>query len=145
VDVKNILWPNDLTPMAPAVLPVVQSLIEAYDAQLHLLHVATDISSYGEFWGKPDSEYVDKMHAFMLERSRSKLEALCQEELATCSTYKIHLRLGDPGEEILKATRELEIDLVVMGVRSIEMETGVGSVMQKVLRGTKVPVFAVTP
>jgi len=145
MDINKILWPNDFTPAAHGVLPFVQSLAEQHDAELHLLHVATDISNYEEYWGEPNPRFVRKMHEFMQEGARKKLKEFCQDELATCSAYKVHVELGDPGEEILKAVDELDIDLVVMAIRGSEAEHGLGSVAQKVLGGTKVPVFAITP
>jgi nucleotide-binding universal stress UspA family protein len=145
MEIKKILWPNDFTPTAHRVLPFVESLVETYGASLHLLHVAMDLSRYGGFYGKPTPEHVKGMHDFVLEGAKKKLADFCEDELASCSTYEFHVRLGDPGEEILKASEELEIDLIVMPVRSGERAAGLGSIAQKVLRETTIPVLVITP
>lgn len=145
MEIKKILWPNDFSPTAHKVLPFVESLVETYGASLHLLHVAIDISRYGDFYGKPTPEHVKEMHDFMLEGAKKKLAEFCEDELAECPTYEFHVKLGDPGEEILKASEELGIDLIVMPVRSGERAAGLGSIAQKVLRETTIPVLVITP
>ena len=54
---------------------------------------------------------------------------------------------GNPAEEIIKAARENKADLIVMGTRG---RTGVdlfvfGSVAEKVVKNSKIPVLTVQP
>jgi nucleotide-binding universal stress UspA family protein len=145
MDMKKILWPNDFSEMALTALPYVASLVEKYDSELHVLHVAPDLSDYGHFWGRPDPNHVEGMHAFALKGAERKLTEFCRNELAACPTYRIHVKLGDPAEEILKAVDELGIDLLVMPLRAGRNGGSLGSVTRKVMRETSVPVLAISP
>ena len=146
MEIKKILWPNDFTESSHKMLPYVQSLAEQYDAKIYLQHTAEDLSNYGEFWGKPDERHVKGMHDFALRGARKKLEEFCSDELASCPAYDIQVTLGDPADEILKAIDEFDIDLVVISLRGTDGSKGrLGSVAQKILGESKVPVFAINP
>jgi nucleotide-binding universal stress UspA family protein len=145
MEIERILWPNDFTETAYKVLPYITSLVEKYDAEVHLLHVALDLSTYGHFWGKPNLRHIEGMHDLARRGANKKLTEFCQKELSSCPSYQVHVELGDPAEEIIKAIRELDIDLVVMPIQGLEGRSKLGNVARKVLKEAIVPVLAINP
>lgn len=144
-DFNKILWPNDLTETSLRVLPLVTSLAEKYGAEIHLLYVGLDLSGYGHFWGKPDPQHVKGMHEFARVGAKKKLAEFCTGELANCPAYHVHVVLGDPAEEILKAVEDIGADLVVLSTGGNPEWPRLGSVAARVIQESPVPVLAINP
>ncbi len=142
---RKILWPNDFSEAAFRALPYVKSFIEKHGSQVHLIYVADDLANYGHFWGEPGAKHVEHLHDFALRSARNKLETFCSSELAACPLYQIHVVLGDPATEILKAIRELEIDLVVISIHGMRGHFPVGSVAEKLIKHAPVPLLTLNP
>jgi nucleotide-binding universal stress UspA family protein len=142
---KKILWPNDFSGSSFRLLPYVTSLIDKYGSEIHLLYVAEDLANYGHFWGAPTAKHVEHLHEFALRGAKRKLEEFCRSELASCPLYRIHVHLGDPAREILKAIDEIGVDLVVMAVNGMRGHFPVGSVAEKIIKHSHVPLFTINP
>ncbi len=142
---KKILWPNDFSEAAFRALPYVKSFIDKHDSEVHLIYVAEDLANYGHFWGAPNAKHVEHLHDFALRGARKKLEAFCTSELAACPLYHIHVVLGDPATEILKAIGNLDIDLVVISVHGMRGHFPVGSVAEKLIKHSPAPVLTLNP
>ncbi len=145
MEVGKILWPNDFSYCSREIISKVHALVGKFGAELHLLHVAPDLSDYGSYWGKPNPKHVEAMHAFALRGAKKKLAEFCQDELSACPAYQIHVRLGDPANEILESIDVLGIDLVIMGVKSQPGNRSLGTVVERVGIHSRVPVIIINP
>ena len=92
------------------------ALVELLGGELHALHVAplpAPVGMVGDAWvaaaAIPPPEEL-------LARAREACERLAAER--GLSRARLHLRVGAPAREIVAAARELEADLLVMGVVS---------------------------
>lgn len=79
--------------------------------------------------------------------ARRKLEATALEALDGEVPYLTVTRVGDPIAEILRAEKELGIDLVVMAThgRTGVWRVALGSVVEKVVRSSTCPVLTTAP
>jgi nucleotide-binding universal stress UspA family protein len=74
----------------------------------------------------------------MLEEEANKLED-------TGLDVELRVELGDPSEEIVRVAKEINADMIVMGVRGVSKWRKIllGSVSEEVLEKTDIPVFIV--
>ena len=47
MDVKILLWPTDFSENAAQALPVVTSLAQKYQAEIHILYILKDYPAFG--------------------------------------------------------------------------------------------------
>ena len=47
MDVKRLLWPTDFSENAAQALPVVTSLAQKYQAEIHILYILKDYPAFG--------------------------------------------------------------------------------------------------
>jgi nucleotide-binding universal stress UspA family protein len=73
------------------------------------------------------------------------MQDICQKELAGCPMFQKRVVIGDPAAEILKAVEKEGIDAVVMATRGRKGHFAFGSVTEKVMKGSPVPVWTVPP
>ena len=139
----EILVPVDFSPCSVNALKVAIGMA-APEGDLTLLHVI-------------DQEFVDDAVATGLGSSddiRNRLKEQAETNFSTMlegiETGKIDVEkmivVGLPFVEILKIARDLDLPLIVMGVRGRSTppeEILFGSTAEKVLRGSRVPVLCV--
>lgn len=146
MELKKILWPTDFSDAAAKVLPYIKSLTEKYDAEIHLLHVAEDLTNLRPYWGSgPDPKHIEELHEYAMKTSKERLNDLCKNQLEGCPRYRIHFALGDTAEEILKAIDTIRPDLVVMATRGLKEYFPFGSTAEKVIKNSPVPVLSINP
>jgi nucleotide-binding universal stress UspA family protein len=75
--------------------------------------------------------------------AKKRLEQVCEKYLNSCPLYVKHIAVGDPAQEILKLIEAEGIDLVVMASNGQQGNYRVGSVTDKVVRNSAVPVTTV--
>lgn len=113
----RILYATDFSPAAAAALPYAFSLAEENDARIYTLNVIRERSHAAE-------SSAGKASA---SESMNRLHELCSEEDAVwCKPHAI-VRYGDPAREILDVARELDADLIVIGVRPAGYDLGVAT------------------
>ena len=61
MDIKKILWPTDFSENAAQALPLVTSLAEKYQAEIHILYVLKDYPAVGASYGYYDPADYQKM------------------------------------------------------------------------------------
>ncbi len=150
---KKILWPTDLSDNAAQSLPLVTSLTQKYDAEIHLLFVAEDISQVINFYGEDHPGPVEQFRQWLIQKAEKKMEDLCGRELGGCPHYRKHIKVGDPAQAILKMIQEEGVDLVVMathghGYGTHEHRAGqatFGTVSEEVVKNSPIPVLTVSP
>lgn len=143
MEVKRILWPTDFSRTAEAALPYVTSLTRRFDAEIHVLYVIEDLAHHEGWYGEFGREHIHKLMDYSKESARRRLDQICEKYLEGCPLYVKHVATGDPAREILKLIEEKQIDMVVMTSRGEKGHFDFGSVSEKVLKHSKVPVVIV--
>jgi nucleotide-binding universal stress UspA family protein len=72
-----------------------------------------------------------------------RLGQICEKYLDSCPLYIKHVAVGDPAKEILKLIDKEKVDLVVMTSHGAQGNFRFGSVTEKVLKNSSVPVTVV--
>ena len=150
--IRTILWPTDLSKNSLKSAKHVVSLAEKYQAKIIMLYVATDLTSmFGGYAHEPGEHHLQHFQEWELKQAKSKMQHLCETELKACPNMEIRLVQGDAASEILKAVQAEKADLVVItthGLSHDKMEKKsplFGSVAEKVIRTSPVPVHLVNP
>jgi nucleotide-binding universal stress UspA family protein len=75
--------------------------------------------------------------------ANKRLGQLCEKYMEGCPLYIKHVAVGDPAKEILKLIDKEKVDLVVMASHGAKGNFRFGSVTEKVLKSSPVPVTVV--
>ena len=147
--INTILWPTDLSPGSQAASAYVDMLASRFDAQVHLLYVATDFKEYDHIYGDANTKAMVKLQEKERARIEEKINNICQNDLSGCPVQIKHIVTGDPAREILEAAETLKVDLIVMATQGWGDESAgprfFGSTTEKVVRNAKIPVFTIKP
>ena len=139
----DILVPVDFSPTSINAVRAAAG-IAAPDGDLTLLHVIDENfvdDAVAAGLGKSD-----EIQARMRERAEIDFETMLEGIEAGEVDIERMIVIGSPFVEILKIARDLDLPMIVMGVRGRSTppeEVLFGSTAEKVLRGTRVPVLCV--
>lgn len=131
-NVKNILVTTDFSEYSAEALDYAISIADMYQAELHLLHVAEEPVK-----GADDT----------YEIARKSMKKFVYEHVDETVWVLQAIRIGHPHEEIVQYARAYNIDLIVIATHG---RTGLshvimGSIAEKVIRHSPVPVLTVRP
>lgn len=140
MEVKKILWPTDFSRIAEKALPHVKSLTERYGAQIHVIYVIEDIAHHDGWYGAFEEKRVKELMAHANKTAITRLGQICEKYLDGCPLYIKHVAVGDPAREILKLIEKEKVDIVVMASHGEKDHFRFGSVAEKVLKNSPVPV-----
>jgi nucleotide-binding universal stress UspA family protein len=143
MDIQKILWPTDFSANAAQALPLVTSLAEKYQAEIHILYVLKDYPAFGASYGQYDPDDYQKMQDWEKQFAESRLDEICEKFLNACPLYIRHISVGEPAKEILKMIRQEGIDIVVMASRGSESHFDFGSVADRVIKCTDKPIVII--
>ncbi|MEO8232952.1 MAG: universal stress protein [Ignavibacteriota bacterium] len=144
--IKNILLPTDFSKTSLTAAEYALELANEYKAKLHVLNVLEKTPPILAI------RSLDLSH----EKIRQSIDADAQLQLDECikKIRKIRdveiipaIRKGVDFEEIIKYSKEKKIDLIVIAThgRTGILHTLLGSVAEKVIRYSKIPVLVTTP
>ncbi|WP_424018626.1 universal stress protein [Halorientalis pallida] len=144
----NILVPTDGSETSRRAVDQAVDIAAKYDATVHVLYVVdVDATSYSL-----GSEQVDRIRQGHLD-DMPEVKAEADEATGYVAeaaeehglTVEEHISVGEPARAIRKFVEDNDIDLVVMGShgRSGLSRVILGSVTEKVLRRTRLPVLVV--
>lgn len=142
IHLRKILVPTDFSEGSQVAVRYARELAQAFNAQLHLLHVLEDPLPYtsAEAFAVPVQFYQD------LEKSvRQRLaEVLSESDQQKFQAQQI-IEQGSPFVQIIKYAKGNDIDLIVMGThgRGPIAHMLMGSVAEKVVRKAPCPVLTV--
>ena len=134
---KKILCPVDFDQNSLLALRIASELAQERKATLYLLHAVA----------MPPGPEVALDFGKMEAAARTRLERLAREKVNGKARYKVEIKMGDPGVEILQVAKRKGANLIVMathgrkGVRRLIL----GSVAERVLREAPCPVLTVRP
>jgi nucleotide-binding universal stress UspA family protein len=143
MQVKKILWPTDFSNISQKALPHVKSLTEQYGAEIHVLYVIEDVAHHDGWYGAFEAKRVQELMEHASNTASKRLEQICEKYLDSCPLYIKHVAVGDPAREILKLIDQEKVDLVVMSSHGAKGHFRFGSVTEKVLKNSPVPVTVV--
>lgn len=143
---RRILLPLDGTEMAERIIEPTLGLAQQPDAKMVLLQVVEPLAQVNY----PPLAHLDQIakqhNAEMAEQARAYLEQVGQK--LEGSTYETQVLLSvSPAQAIMYAAEEQEVDLIAMTThsrRGLERLL-LGSVVDKVLRGTPLPILLLHP
>jgi nucleotide-binding universal stress UspA family protein len=143
MEISRILWPTDFSENAGKALSLVTQLSQKFGAEIHILYVMKDYPAFGASYGQFDPDELKKMQEWEKQTADSRLGEICEKFLNECPLYIRHIAVGEPAKEILKVIAKEKIDLVVMANRGSEGHFNFGSVAERVLKCTTVPVVMI--
>jgi len=143
MEMKKILWPTDFSKNAERALPYVTSLGEKYSTEVHLLYVIEELAYHEPWYGEFDRSHIDKIHEWEKERAQKRLDEICENYLKGCPLYIRHIAIGEPAQEILKLIDREKVDMVVMASHGRRGHFHFGSVAEKVVKNSPVPVVTI--
>ena len=145
---KSILVPTDFSSYSDAALMKAVELAEQYHSKIYLLHVIDKGIQQCAVDYCITPEVFDQLVEQSLKASNDKLQ---KEVDAIIGTKKLDVvfdvQKGHPAEVILKEQQDKGIDLIVIASHG---KTGLlknlmGSVANKVIKGSKCPVMVIKP
>jgi len=145
INLRRILVPTDMSTHSLAALEYASSFGVLYDARLFLLHVA-DVVPPVLSLPVQDGEAEAYRRRTEEEATRS-LRAFVESQISRDIRLTPVVRVGAPADEIRRFADDEQMDLVVMathgrtGFRHMVM----GSIAEKVVRLSRVPVLTVKP
>jgi nucleotide-binding universal stress UspA family protein len=143
MEVQKVLWPTDFSRSAEKALPYVTDLTQKYQAEIHVLYVIEDIAHHESWYGDFDKSHVDKLMEWANNSAQKRLTQICDRYLEGCPLYIKHIAVGDPAQEILKLIDKEKVDMVVMASHGESGHFRFGSVTEKVLKNSPVPVTTI--
>jgi nucleotide-binding universal stress UspA family protein len=135
---KNILVPIDMSVLSITGLQYAEEIGEHFGAKITVLHVSeTDAPDARKRAYSPETDKVIK----------SALSHLLIDHNVVSQSLAIEIRHGSPATEIVRASRELHSDLIIMCThgRSGLSHMLLGSVAEKVVRLAGCPVLTIKP
>ncbi|MBP1740851.1 MAG: universal stress protein, partial [Deltaproteobacteria bacterium] len=117
MEIKKILWATDLSENASKALPLVTSLSERYQTEVHVVYVLEELGHFGAWYGEFDRSEIEKLQELERKKAEQKLDEICTRHLNHCPLYIRHTAVGDPASEILKLVEKERADLVVIASR----------------------------
>ena len=143
MEFKKVLWPTDFSDNAKKALPYVSSLGEKHQTEVHVLYVIEEIAYHEPWYGVFEEPHIEKIRAWEKNTAEKRLDDICHDHLNGCPLYVRHTAIGDPASEILKLIEREKIDMVVMASRGQRGQFSFGSVAEKVVKNSPVPVITI--
>ena len=142
---RKILAPVDLSEASPKLAPYILSIATKYDAEIHLLFVARLLQYFTGFYVPHAS--IAEFEKFLLDGSQKRLYDFKEAYFNTWPATRATVVIGDISDEILKYIDTAGIDLMIMGTHGRKgLDRAVfGSVADRVIKASSVPVFVVNP
>ena len=141
---NKILFPTDFSVFSDIALEHAVYISKKSSAQLYLLHIVE------MFLPDPNAvigayENVSNIYDGFEKKAMERLETLKQDERLSDLKIETQVRLGKPFIEIIKFSKEIDVDCIVMGThgQSAIEHALFGSTAEKVVRKSSCPVLTV--
>jgi len=146
INFKKILFPVDLSEYSPVLAEFALAMALKFSAELHLLYVVRTIGYPPGVDYVPPPSLVNAQEE-LAERMRANLQEFASTHLAGAPSLKVALASGHVAREILNYIEENGISLVIMGTQGRKGLDRVvfGSVAQRVVQSSPVPVMTINP
>lgn len=144
-DFDKILFPTDLTEASNGAASYALTMASHYEAELYVVHVV-DTSGEAAGFYLPHISY-ENLDREMVENAKKMLDNYCAKNFKDLKGLHKEVAQGVPYEEILKAAKDNDIDLVIMGTFAQGRLDHFlfGSTTERVMRKIDRPVLVVPP
>ena len=141
---QNILFPVDFSDNNRKVVPYVKDLAGSRQTGLHLLYVVRDLAHYAGFYVPHPN--LEGMARDLEKGARRRMDEFVAEHFGGLKV-EAKVMVGDPAESIVEFARGQGMDLIVMGTHGRRgLDHAIfGSVAEKVVKNSPVPVLTVNP
>ncbi len=143
MEIKKLLWPNDLSKCSEKSLPYISSLSKKYGATVYVLYVAEDLAHHKSWYGEFGLSHINKIVEWEKKKAAERQQEVCQKHLEDCARYSKHIVVGDPAKEILDFIGKEGIDMVIMCKKGASSNFDMGGVSQKIVSNSPVPVVMI--
>ncbi|RJR51299.1 MAG: universal stress protein [Desulfobacteraceae bacterium] len=142
-EIKKILFAYEIAEISDDMAPWVELLAKSHGAEVLVLHVVPEMDYYGVPYALPPSRLDDQKE--LLGSAERKVREFCERNLHV--PYKSMVASGKPAEIILKTIRSEGISIAVLGTHGRKgLDRMIfGSVTDRVLRLSPVPIFCIGP
>jgi nucleotide-binding universal stress UspA family protein len=149
---KKVLIALDYDPSAQKIAESGYALAQSMNAETTLLHVVAEAHYYATVGVSPITGFNDQLNVVpMILESIDDLKAEGQKYLARTKAHlggaSIHtmVKEGEPDDVILDTAKAIHADIIVLGSHSRRWIENIlmGSVAEKVLKNTKVPLYII--
>ena len=142
---KKVLFCTDFSENSDCAFDYAFGVAKRDEGVLYILHVIPEIPNqyYAALYGK--QENFDKIQAAIREDLEQRYQDQYLSQIKDRSKVRVVTRTGREDEEILEFARKEQIDIIVIGTHG---RTGIkravfGSVAEKVIRYSPIPVFVI--
>ena len=141
--IGNILVPVDFSDSSNVLAEYAILFGKNFDAKIYIIHVVEDFLKYAKLSIPHIS--MDKIIEEVYEAAEKELDDFCTKNFEGKVKYESILSKGEAHEEIFKAVKEREIDIIIIGTHGNSGLNKIffGSTADRVLRGAKCPVITV--
>lgn len=143
--IEQILFPVDLTESSENLVPHVTTMIDKFQAQLHVLYIVRVFHYFTNIYVPSPS--ITNFEAELVEGARRKMNEFIQHHFDQLSKIHDVVIVGEPAEGICNYIKENQIDMVIMGTHGRKGVDRVifGSVAGRVIKTASVPVLVINP
>ncbi len=144
-EIKKIIWATDGSKESEEALNCARFLAQRFNSEIIGIYVIPMPQRLlYDYSRDPDSElykWVEKA----VENHKARLVLVAEKLGIQGLPFRAEVLIGEPNEEIIRFTRGVKADLIVMGKRGLGLidRMLIGSTTLKVLRESSVPVLAV--
>jgi nucleotide-binding universal stress UspA family protein len=140
---RQILFPVDLSENPDKLVPAVVTMVEKFDAELHLLFVVRIMRYFSDIYVPHPS--INLFETEMVEGGQKKMEEFKQSHFNALRKVQGLVTLGEPADTIINYINEKQIEMVIMGTHGRKGLDRVlfGSVAERVIKTSPVPVLVI--
>jgi len=144
IKIKKILVATDFYPLSVAAVEYARVVAAKFRAQIYLMHVVDTVPILGVTSLDPS---FGKLARKVERKAMKELRAFADEHLKGTSNLQLVLCSGTPYDEIVRLAKKEGVSLIVISTHG---HTGlahviIGSVAERVVRHSPVPVLTVKP
>ncbi len=144
VEIKKILCAVDFSDSSSKISDYAKTLAAKHNAKLLVIYAAPSLSQYVGFHVPPNS--IENFVGEIVSGAEKTMETYLSENFPGLQVEG-KVVTGYAAEEIIKAAEEEQVDMIVMGTHG---RTGIdrilfGSVAEKVVKSSPIPVLTVRP
>ncbi len=146
--IQKILFPLDVTEDIGKLVPHVMTMVDKFNAQLHLLYVVKPFQYFSDIYVTSSSiKEFKEFEGQVVTGSRKKMDELVKTHFGGLSNVQSEVLIGEPADTILQYITDHKIDMVVMGTHGRKGVGRVifGSVAERVISWAHVPVQVINP
>ena len=143
-DIKKIICALDLSQHSALVADYAISLAKAFDAEIIAVYAAPALTQYVGFHVPPSS--IENFVGEIITGAEKTMQEFVAENFAGVKAKGMVVN-GYAAEEILNLAAEVKADVIIMGTHGRKGIDRIlfGSVAEKVVKGSPIPVMTIRP